>query len=73
MGKQIERNRIPRSFERITGEMLIDTNVDKKGDMLHIFKDERGYTALNLRTGKHSHVFVDMLRNAALFKVAEIL
>lgn len=73
MGKQIERNRIPRSFERITGEMLIDTNVDKKGDMLHIFKDEMGYAALNLRTGKRARVFVDMLRNAALFKVAEIL
>ena len=53
-----DRNRIPRKFNRITGKMLIETNMDKPGDVLHVFKNDFGYLALNLRTGKYAYAFV---------------
>lgn len=47
-------NRIPRNFNCITGKMLIDTNMDKINDILHIYKNDNntGYLALNTRTQK---------------------
>lgn len=66
-------NRIPRKFNRITGEMLIDTNMSKQGDTLHIFKNDSGYLALNLRTGKYAYMFVSMLRNNKVFKLIEVI
>lgn len=62
-------NRIPRTFNRIIGKILIETSCDHPGDILHICKNDcgSGYLALNTRTGKHAHVFASMLRNAALF------
>lgn len=67
-------NRIPRKFNRITGEMLIETNHDKPGDVLHIYKNDcsTGYLALNNRTKKYAYVFVSMLRNTETFKLISI-
>ena len=65
-------NRIPRQFYRITGEMLIKTNLDQPGDVLHIFKNDSGYLALNTRTGKYAYMFAAMLRNANVIKITEI-
>lgn len=71
----MRKNRIPRTFNRITGKMLIETNCDQPGDVLHICKNDcsSGYLALNTRTGKYAYVFASMLRNAALFELAEIV
>lgn len=66
-------NRIPRKFNRITGTMLISTNLDQPGDVLHVFKNDSGYLALNTRTGKYGYVFVSMLRNADIIKITEVL
>lgn len=65
-------NRIPRKFNRITGEMLIDTNVSQAGDVLHIYKNNSGYLALNTRTGKYAYVFAAMLRNAEIIRIIDI-
>lgn len=65
-------NRIPRKFNRITGEVLVDTNLDIAGDTLHVFKNDFGYLALNKRTGKYGYMFASMLRNSDVFSVTEI-
>lgn len=66
-------NRIPRKFNRICGEMLIATNLDQPGDILHVYKNDFGYLGLNLRTGKHAYYFVSMLRNPEIFRMEEII
>lgn len=66
-------NRIPRKFARITGEMLIKTNLDEKGDILHVFKNDCGYLALNTRTGIYAYIFPSMLRNLEIFKITEVI
>jgi hypothetical protein len=66
-------NKIPRKFNCIIGEILINTNMDKKNDILNIRKnDNGGYTALNTRTNKQAYCFGDMLRNTDLFKLIKI-
>lgn len=70
-----DHNRIPRSFLRIKVEMLIDTNLDKVGDVLHVFKNDcgSGYLALNKRTGKYAYMFPSMLRDKEVCKVLEVM
>ena len=65
-------NRIPRNFNCIVGEMLINTNMDKIGDTVHIYKNDTGYLALNTRTQKYGYAFGSMLRNANVFKLVTI-
>lgn len=65
-------NIIPRNFNCITGRILIDTNLDKAGDVLHVYKNDCGYLALNTRTGKYEYIFASMLRNAELFEKINI-
>lgn len=65
-------NRIPKEFNQIVGRMLIDTNMDKKEDILHIYKNDSGYLALNTRTNKYAYCFGSMLRNAQVFELLEI-
>lgn len=59
-------NRIPRKFNRITVKMRIATNLDKPGDVLHVYKNYSGYLALNTRTGIYAYAFPSMLRNTAI-------
>lgn len=68
-------NRIPRKFYSLTGKMLIETNMDKPGDILHIYKNDcgTGYLALNTRTGKYCYTFVSMLRNPEIFELLEVV
>jgi hypothetical protein len=66
------KNRIPRKFNQIIGKMLINTNMDKVNDILHIYKNDVGYLALNTRTQKYAYCFGDMLRNAEIFQLIEI-
>ena len=42
-------------------------------DVLHVFKNDFGYLALNLRTGKYAYAFVSMLRNKAIFELQEVI
>jgi len=65
-------NRIPRKANFIVGKMLMDTNLDKKGDILHVSKNDYGWSALNIRTQKYGHMFIDMLRNEEIFKLINI-
>lgn len=67
------KNRIPRKFYGITGEMLINTSHASAGDVLHITKNNYGYLALNKRTGKYAYMFPSMIRNAEIFKINEIV
>lgn len=66
-------NRIPRKFYQIAGEMLINTNMTQAGDVLHIYKNNSGYLALNTRTGKYFYTFVSMLRNSEIFRITKIV
>lgn len=67
------KNIIPRNFNYIVAEMLIDTSCDKKGDIVHLFKDEYGYRELNTRTGLYARPFVSMLKNGDYVKIIEIV
>lgn len=67
------KNCIPRHFYRITGRMLVDTNIDRAGDILHVSKNDYGCLALNMRTGKYAYAFVSMLRNPELFEILEVV
>lgn len=69
----MKNNRIPRKFNCITGKMLIETNMDKPGDILHIYKNDFGYLAFNTRTGKYAYVFANMLRNKEVFELMEVI
>jgi hypothetical protein len=67
-------NKIPRKFNKIVGKMMIDTNMDKAGDIIHVYKNNvsTGYLALNIRTQKHAYIFVSMLRNGHVFEITAI-
>lgn len=67
-------NRIPRKFNSIKGKMLIETNMNQTGDILHIYKNDcgTGYLAYNTRTNKYAYVFASMLRNAEIFELLEV-
>lgn len=67
------KNVIPRNFNKIVAEMLIDTSCDKKGDILYLFKDGCGYIALNTRTGSFARPFAAMVRNGEYVKIIEII
>lgn len=69
----MNNNKIPRNFNCIIGKMLINTNMDKTNDILHIYKDDyNGYLALNTRTNKYGCCFASMIRNKELFEIIEI-
>lgn len=68
-----KKNVIPRKFYQITGEMLINTSMDRAGDKVHIFKNDTGYLALNLRTQKYARIFPQMLRDPRIFKLEEVI
>ena len=67
------KNVIPRNFTKIVAEMLIDTSCDKKGDIVHVFKDEYGYIELNIRTGSCARPFASTLRNENYVKIIKII
>ena len=67
------KNVIPRNFKKIVAEMLIDTSCDKKGDIVHVFKDEHGYIELNIRTGSCARPFASVLKNGDCVKIIKII
>ena len=49
----MKNNRIPRKFNKITGRMLVDTNVNKVNDLVEIIKNYYDrYIMMNIKTGK---------------------
>ena len=69
----MKNNKIPRKFNQIIGKMLIATNMDEIGDIVHIYKNDFGYLTLNQRTKKYAYSFVSMLRNPEIFELIEII
>lgn len=65
-------NRIPRTFNRITATTRIETSHSKPGDVLHVYKNNSGYLALNTRTGVYAYMFAAMLRNAEVCTITAI-
>ena len=68
----MKNNRIPRKFNLIIGRMLIDTNLSKVNDTLHVTKNEYGYLAFNTRTKQYAQLFVSMLRNSEVFELMSV-
>lgn len=66
-------NKIPRKFNCITAEMLIDTNTDIKGDIIRIYKDLNGYLAINARTNESARMFASMIRNENCCRIVSII
>lgn len=68
------KNKIPRNFNKIIAKMNIETNMDKVGDIIHIIKNPyNDYISFNTRTKKRAIVFAEMLRDAELVNILEII
>lgn len=68
------KNKIPRKFYRITGEVLEKTTAElNAGDILHVYKNDFGYLALVINTGVYYYIPVGILRPAQYFKITEII
>lgn len=67
-------NRIPRKFNCIKAEMLVETSCDEPGDIINVYKNDisTGYLAVNKRTGKYAYMFASMLRNENVCRIIEI-
>ncbi|QST02757.1 hypothetical protein IMZ31_19600 (plasmid) [Pontibacillus sp. ALD_SL1] len=68
----MKNNVIPRTFNRLVGKMVRDTNVDKKDDVIYIHKEEGKYLAFNTRTQKHAWCSVSMLRDRHVFELMSV-
>ena len=68
-----KKNIIPRHFYRIAGELLTDTTEARKGDTLHIYQNNFGLLAYSPRANRYAYVPASLLRDAAAFRVCEIL
>lgn len=68
----MKNNKIPRQFDLLVGKILVDTNVSKVNDILHITKSENGYTALNTRTKETAFMFVSIMRNSEIFELVSV-
>ena len=73
MSTKIIKNKIPRKFNEMKIKMLRDTSCDQQGDIIRMYKNDNGYLALNERTGKYACAFGDMLRNAEMCEILEIV
>lgn len=67
-----KNNVIPRKFIRITCKMLIGTNVNKPGDVLHVYRNDSGLRAMNTATGEYFYMFPSILRDPLLCEFLEV-
>ena len=65
-------NVIPRKFNRITCKMLTGTNVNKPGDVFHVYRNDSGLCALNTATGKYFYISPSILRDPLLCEFLEV-
>ena len=71
--KKQDHNVIPRTFSKLTGEILVKTNANEKpGTPATVYKTAWGYSLVNDETGNRYSCPVSMLRNMKLFKVNQI-
>lgn len=68
----MKHNRIPRKWHKIIGKLLVDTNMDRAGDIIYIYHTDSKYLTVNTRTGKHAYMFLSHIRNAEIFEVLAI-
>lgn len=67
------KNKIPRKFCRITGDILKKVGELNAGDVLHVYKNDFGYLSLVVNTGIYVYIPVSILRDAQLFEITEII
>ena len=71
--KKQDHNVIPRTFTKLTGEILVSTTANEKpGTHVTVYKTSWGYTLVNDETGARYTCFVSMLRDMKLFKINQI-
>ena len=66
-------NKIPRKFHRITGEMLICTSYARRGNIIHITKNNFGYLGYNTYTNDYFYIHPEMIKNDRIFKIREVV
>ena len=64
---------VPRKFIRITCKMLTETNANKPGDVLHVYRNNSGWLALNTATGKYFYISPSILRDPLLCEFLEVI
>ena len=67
-----KKNVIPRKFIRITCKMLTETSENKKGAVLHVYRNDFGLCALNTATGKYFYMFPAILRDPLVCEFLEV-
>lgn len=67
-----KNNVIPRKFYRIVCKILIGTNANKPGDVLHVYRNDFGLCALNTATGKYFYIPPSILRDSNLCDFLEV-
>ena len=71
--KKQDHNVIPRTFSKLTGEILVKTNANEKpGTPATVYKTAWGYSLVNDETGNRYSCPVSFLRNMKIFKVNQI-
>ena len=65
-------NVIPRKFNKIVGEMLINTNIHNRGDLVEVFRDDFGCHMRNMRTEEIAWANLSIIRAPELFKFKEV-
>ena len=66
-------NRIPREFDLITAETLVDSSAYKKGTIVQIFKDDHGYLSKAVGETTFYREFVSRIRNENLYKILSVV
>ena len=71
--KQPDHNRIPRTFSKLTGLLLIKTNANEQPNTpATVYKTAWGYSLVNDETGIRYNCPVSVLRNNKVFQVNQI-
>ena len=71
--KQPDHNRIPRTFSKLTGVILIKTNANEQPNTpATVYKTFWGYSLVNDETGISYNCPVSLLRNNKMFRVNQI-
>lgn len=71
--KQPDHNRIPRTFSKLTGLLLIKTNANEQSNTpVTVYKTAYSYSLVNDETGIRYNCPVSVLRNNKVFQVNQI-
>lgn len=65
-------NYIPKEFNEIKGEILIDTVASQPGDTLLVYQNDHGCFALNKRTDAYFYIATSLLQDDSVFKIETI-